>query len=445
MTIQLPEKVKFIIDTLTDAGFEAYAVGGCVRDSILGRIPGDWDITTSAAPDQVKHLFAKTVDTGIQHGTVTVLEGKEGFEVTTYRIDGEYQDKRHPTEVIFTQNLIEDLRRRDFTINAMAYNETEGLIDVFGGIEDLNKKVIRCVGSPNDRFTEDALRMMRAVRFASQLGFTIEKHTKEAISKLSSNLAQISAERIQVELVKLLVSDHPEQMRVVYETGMSRVFLPEFDRMMETPQNNLYHCYNVGEHSIVAMQNIGNDKILRLTMLLHDVAKPVCCKVDQEGIYHFYGHPSEGAKLAREILKRLKFDNETIDRVSALVLWHDDRPTLREGSVRRAIHRIGLEQYPALFEVKRADTLAKNHYKRQEKLGFIDLYEQLYQEIVEKHQCLTLKDLAVTGNDLIAIGMKPGKEIGESLNRLLMHVLEHPEDNTTEILINLVKTQQKFE
>lgn len=281
MTIQLPEKVKFIIDTLTDAGFEAYAVGGCVRDSILGRIPGDWDITTSAAPDQVKHLFAKTVDTGIQHGTVTVLEGKEGFEVTTYRIDGEYQDKRHPTEVIFTQNLIEDLRRRDFTINAMAYNETEGLIDVFGGIEDLNKKVIRCVGSPNDRFTEDALRMMRAVRFASQLGFTIEKHTKEAISKLSSNLAQISAERIQVELVKLLVSDHPEQMRVVYETGMSRVFLPEFDRMMETPQNNLYHCYNVGEHSIVAMQNIGNDKILRLTMLLHDVAKPVCCKVDQ--------------------------------------------------------------------------------------------------------------------------------------------------------------------
>lgn len=445
MTIQLPEKVKCIIDTLTDAGFEAYAVGGCVRDSILGRTPGDWDITTSAAPHQVKHLFAKTVDTGIQHGTVTVLEGKEGFEVTTYRIDGEYQDKRHPKEVIFTQNLIEDLKRRDFTINAMAYNETEGLIDVFGGIEDLKKKVIRCVGSPEDRFTEDALRMMRAVRFAAQLGFTIEKRTKEAISKLSSNLAQISAERIQVELVKLLVSDHPEQMRTVYETGMSQVFLPEFDQMMETPQNNLYHCYNVGEHSIVAMQNIRKDKILRLTMLLHDVAKPVCCKVDQEGIYHFYGHPSEGAKMAKEILKRLKFDNETIDRVSALVLWHDDRPTLRESSVRRAIHRIGLEQYPALFEVKRADALAKNQYKRQEKLGFIDLYEHLYQEIMDKRQCLTLKELAVTGNDLIAIGMKPGKGIGEMLNRLLMHVLEHPEDNTTEILLNLVKTQQKFE
>lgn len=445
MTIQLPEKVKCIIDTLADAGFEAYAVGGCVRDSILGRTPGDWDITTSAAPHQVKHLFAKTVDTGIQHGTVTILEGKEGFEVTTYRIDGEYQDKRHPKEVIFTQNLIEDLKRRDFTINAMAYNETEGLIDVFGGIEDLKKKVIRCVGSPEDRFTEDALRMMRAVRFAAQLGFTIEKRTKEAISKLSSNLAQISAERIQVELVKLLVSDHPEQMLTVYETGMSQVFLPEFDRMMETPQNNLYHCYNVGEHSIVAMQNIRKDKILRLTMLLHDVAKPVCCKVDQEGIYHFYGHPSEGAKMAKEILKRLKFDNETIDRVSALVLWHDDRPTLRESSVRRAIHRIGLEQYPALFEVKRADALAKNQYKRQEKLGFIDLYERLYQEIMDKRQCLTLKDLAVTGNDLIAIGMKPGKGIGEMLNRLLMHVLEHPEDNTTEILLNLVKTQQKFE
>lgn len=445
MTIQLPTKVKFIIDTLMQAGFEAYAVGGCVRDSILGRTPGDWDITTSASPYQVKQLFAKTIDTGIQHGTVTVMEGKEGFEVTTYRIDGEYEDARHPKEVIFTSSLIEDLKRRDFTINAMAYNETEGLIDAFGGLEDIEKKVIRCVGNPVDRFTEDALRMMRAVRFAAQLGFTIEEQTRAAIPALALNLAKISAERIQVELVKLLVSDHPEEMRTVYETGMTRVFLPEFDRMMETPQNNLHHCYNVGEHSIVAMQNIRKDKVLRLTMLLHDVAKPVCRKVDEEGIYHFYGHPVEGAKMARTILRRLKFDNDTINRVTALITWHDDRPTLREPSIRRAIHQIGLEQYPALFEVKRADTLAKNNYKREEKLGFIDTYERIYQEIMDKHQCLTLKDLAITGKDLIGLGMKPGKEMGEILDSLLMHVLEHPEDNTSEILRNMVKTKQKSE
>ena len=296
MKIELPGKVKYIIDTLICAGYEAYAVGGCIRDSILGRVPGDWDITTSASPLQVKQLFPKTVDTGILHGTVTVLEGGEGFEVTTYRIDGEYEDQRHPCEVTFTSDLLEDLKRRDFTVNAMAYNEAQGLIDEFGGIEDLKNQVIRCVGEPAHRFTEDALRMMRAVRFAAQLGFTIEKHTKMAISQLAPDLGKISAERIQAELVKLLVSDHPEEMRTVYETGMSRVFLPEFDEMMHTPQNNRYHRYNVGEHTILAMQNIRPDKILRLTMLLHDVGKPACKTADENGIYHFFGHPTEGAR-----------------------------------------------------------------------------------------------------------------------------------------------------
>ena len=323
MTIQLPGKVKFIINTLIQAGYEAYAVGGCIRDSILGRTPGDWDITTSASPQQVKELFPKTVDTGIQHGTVTVLEGSEGFEVTTYRIDGEYEDQRHPKEVVFTANLLEDLKRRDFTINAMAYNETEGLIDAFHGMEDIHRQVIRCVGNPMHRFTEDALRMMRAVRFAAQLGFTIEEQTKTAISALASSLAKISAERIQAELVKLLISDHPEEMRTVCELGMSRVFLPEFDAMMETPQNNRYHRHNVGEHSILAMQNIRKDKILRLTMLLHDVGKPVCKTVDENGIYHFYGHPAEGAKIAKTILRRLKFDNDTIRKVTNLIAWHE--------------------------------------------------------------------------------------------------------------------------
>lgn len=445
MTIQLPGKVKFIINALIQAGYEAYAVGGCIRDSILGRTPGDWDITTSASPQQVKELFPKTVDTGIQHGTVTVLEGSEGFEVTTYRIDGEYEDQRHPKEVVFTANLLEDLKRRDFTINAMAYNETEGLIDAFHGMKDIRRQVIRCVGNPMHRFTEDALRMMRAVRFAAQLGFTIEEQTKTAISALAPSLAKISAERIQAELVKLLVSDHPEEMRTVCELGMSRVFLPEFDAMMETPQNNRYHRHNVGEHSILAMQNIRKDKILRLTMLLHDVGKPVCKTVDENGIYHFYGHPAEGAKIAKTILRRLKFDNDTIRKVTNLIAWHDDRPSLKEPSVRRAIHRVGLEQYPDLFEVKRADTLAKNNYRRREKLELIDEYEAMYQAILEKEQCLELKDLAVNGLDMMELGLERGKEIGVTLNRLLMHVLEVPEDNTREILMNLVKTEQKSE
>lgn len=439
MVIQLPEKVKYMIDTLMEAGYEAYAVGGCIRDSILGRKPGDWDITTSASPMQVKQLFKKTIDTGIQHGTVTVMISGEGFEVTTYRIDGEYEDGRHPKEVRFTASLLEDLKRRDFTINAMAYNEKDGLVDAFSGKQDLERKVIRCVGNPKERFEEDALRMMRAVRFAAQLGFSIEEGTKEAITELSDNLAKVSAERIQVELVKLLVSNHPGEFMTAYETGLTRVFLPEFDAMIDTPQNNRHHCYNVGKHTIEAVKNSPPDKIIRLTMLLHDVAKPVCKSIDEEGIYHFYGHPAKGAQMAKEILKRLKFDNDTIRKVCALIKSHDDMPPLEPKAIRRAIFRTGLEQYPALFAVKRADALGKNQYQRAEKLAYIEGYQKLYEEILEKQQCLALKDLAVTGKDLIDAGMKPGKELGETLEEMLEHVLEYPEDNQKEILMNKIK------
>lgn len=439
MVIQLPEKVKYMIDTLMEAGYEAYAVGGCIRDSILGRKPGDWDITTSASPMQVKQLFKKTIDTGIQHGTVTVMISGEGFEVTTYRIDGEYEDGRHPREVRFTASLLEDLKRRDFTINAMAYNEKDGLVDAFSGKQDLERKVIRCVGNPKERFEEDALRMMRAVRFAAQLGFSIEEGTKDAITELSDNLAKVSAERIQVELVKLLVSNHPGEFMTAYETGLTRVFLPEFDAMIDTPQNNKHHCYNVGKHTIEAVKNSPPDKIIRLTMLLHDVAKPVCKSIDEEGIYHFYGHPAKGAQMAKEILKRLKFDNDTIRKVCALIKSHDDMPPLEPKAIRRAIFRTGLEQYPALFAVKRADALGKNQYQRAEKLAYIEGYQKLYEEILEKQQCLALKDLAVTGKDLIDVGMKPGKELGETLEKMLEHVLEYPEDNQKEILMNKIK------
>lgn len=435
MRIQLPEKVITIINRLSEAGFEAYAVGGCVRDTVLKRTPEDWDITTSAKPEQVKALFKRTIDTGILHGTVTVMLDKEGFEVTTYRIDGEYEDNRHPKNVVYTASLLEDLKRRDFTINAMAYNETEGLVDAFGGMEDLKNGVIRCVGNPIHRFNEDALRMLRAVRFAAQLGFSIEEDTKKAIITLAENLSKISSERIQTELVKLLTSDHPEEMRTIYETGISKVIFPEFDCMMEEEQKNPHHCYTVGEHTIHALCNVPSDKILRLTMLLHDVAKPSCRTEDEAGIYHYYGHPKAGAEMAEKFFRRLKFDCDTMEKVCRLITWHDDNPPLEEAAIRRAVHRVGTEQYPALFAVKRADILAQSDYNRAEKLAYVDSYEKLYQDIMEKKQCLTLKELAVNGRDLMEAGVPPGKQIGETLNRLLELVLEDPDKNTKEYLL----------
>lgn len=438
MKMILPEKVNFIINTLQKHGFEGYAVGGCVRDAMLSRVPQDWDITTSAKPEQVKALFRHTIDTGIQHGTVTVMLDHEGFEVTTYRIDGEYEDARHPKEVQFTSNLLEDLKRRDFTINAMAYNEKDGLVDAFNGLGDLERGVIRCVGVAEERFTEDALRMLRAVRFAAQLGFEIEDKTRTAIGKLAPNLAKVSAERIQIELVKLLTSAHPEEIRTAWETGLTRVFLPEFDAMMDTKQQNPHHKFSVGEHTIVGLQNIAADKVLRLTMLLHDVAKPLCKTTDADGIDHFYGHVEKGAEMAKAILRRLKFDNDTTNRVSRLVACHDHMPALTEKSVRRAIFKNGVEQYPALFEVKCADVLAQSEYQREEKLEAISTYRSVYQDIMDKKQCLAIKDLAVSGADLIALGMSPGKEIGEVLKRLLDMVLENPKLNTKEKLIQQV-------
>ena len=438
MKIVLPEKVTYIIDTLAEQGFEAYAVGGCVRDTMIGRIPMDWDITTSAKPEQVKALFHHTIDTGIQHGTVTVMIDHEGFEVTTYRIDGEYEDARHPKEVQFTSNLLEDLKRRDFTINAMAYNDKDGLVDAFDGVGDLERGVIRCVGVAVERFTEDALRMLRAVRFAAQLGFTIEDATREAIVSLAPNIAKVSAERIQIEMVKLLTSKHPDKLRTAYETGLTAVFLPEFDVMMRTPQNNPHHCYSVGEHTLHALMEIEPDKVARITMLLHDVAKPVCRTTDDDGVDHFYGHPQEGSLMAKKILRRLKFDNDTTDRVCRLILCHDDNPPLQERAVRRAVCRNSVDQYPALFAVKRADTLAQSTYEREEKLQYLKEYEAVYNQIMAEKQCLSIKELAVTGTDLIAAGMKPGKVIGETLKELLEYVLENPEANTKEKLMEQV-------
>ena len=439
MQINLPSKVNTIIQTLQNSGFEAYAVGGCVRDSFLHKKPNDWDITTSAKPLEVKKIFKRTVDTGIQHGTVTVLLGNDSFEITTYRIDGLYEDSRHPQNVLFTSNLEEDLKRRDFTINAMAYNNEKGLIDIFDGIGDLEKGVIRAVGDPRERFSEDALRIMRAVRFAAQLGYKIEEQTLSAITQLADTLEKISAERIQVELTKLIESPNPEFLRIAYMNGITKVIMPEFDAMMKTDQNNIHHMYTVGEHTLKAMSSIRKDRVLRLTMLLHDIGKPMCKTTDDEGTLHFYGHQNVSAKMSKEILRRLKFDNDTSQKVVRLVQFHDYWIEETKKAVRKAVYKIGEDVFPLLFEVKRADYAAQSEYKRTEKLEYIDRIEALYQEVIADNDCLSLKNLQISGKDLIDMGMKPGKEIGELLEGLLQEVLEEPEKNQRERLLSIAK------
>lgn len=439
MRIQLPAKVHNIINTLEEAGYEAYAVGGCIRDCVLGRTPDDWDITTSAKPEEIKCLFPRTVDTGIKHGTVTVLLGGEGFEVTTYRIDGAYEDGRHPTEVTFTASLKEDLRRRDFTINAMAYNDRSGLADLYGGLSDIEKQVIRCVGDAEERFEEDALRMLRAVRFSAKLGYRIEESTGEAIKALAPNLQKISAERIQVELVKLVTSPHPDYLRTAYELGITAQILPEFDLCMKTPQRHKHHCYDVGEHILHSMLGVEPDKVLRLGMLFHDIGKPQTLTVDPDGTTHNKRHPFEGEKITRKVMRRLKFDNDTIDKVTKLVLYHDYDIAATEAGVRRAVNRMGEDIFAMIFTVRRADIAAQSDYMRKEKLEKVAYIEALYREITARKDAVTLKDLAISGNDLIAEGMPPGRQIGETLSALLERVLDDPSLNTKENLLKLYK------
>lgn len=439
MKIALPRKVMMIINNLQLHGYEAYAVGGCVRDSILAKRPEDWDITTSARPEEIKRLFRRTVDTGIEHGTVTVLLGKDMFEVTTYRIDGAYEDSRHPKEVQFTNRLEEDLRRRDFTINAMAYNDEVRLVDVFGGMKDLNHHLIRCVGDPKERFSEDALRILRAVRFSAQLDFPIETETAGAIRELAPTLEHISAERIQAELVKLLVSAHPERIWDAYELGITKVILPEWDAMVGVEQNTPHHKYDVAEHTIHALKNVKRDKILRLTMLFHDMGKPSMKTTDENGRDHFKGHALVSEEIARRVMHRLKFDNDTIKKVTRLVCYHDYRMEATPKNVRRAMNRIGAELFPYYLAVRMADTKAQSPYRRREKIEDIIAIRELYQEILMNEDCITLRQLAVSGRDLMELGMQPGRELGSMLSQLLEYVIDDPQRNKKEILCGYVK------
>ena len=437
MFMDIPKDVSFIIDELYSHGYEAYAVGGCVRDCILNREPGDWDITTSARPYEVKEIFKRTIDTGIAHGTVTVMLGKNGYEVTTYRVDGAYEDSRHPKSVSFTASLEEDLKRRDFTINAMAYNHRRGLVDIFDGIGDIQRKVIRCVGNPEERFDEDALRILRAVRFSAQLGFEIEDETAAAITKKARSLENISAERIQAELVKLLVSDHPDYIHKAWALGITKVIMPEYDRIVGVAQHTPNHIYTVDVHTLKALKNIEADAILRLTMLIHDFGKPEVKKTKPDGRDIFYRHPEVSAKLAGQILKRLKFDNYTLEHVVRLVQWHGLKYNADEIDVRKALNRVGRDIFNDFLKVQTADVSAKNPAVIDGKLKLLEEKKHIYHQIFDENQCFEIKALAVNGKDLIQAGIAPGPLLGAVLERLLEMVIEDQSLNVKETLLEL--------
>ena len=415
MKIEMPSEVKFIISELESHEYEAFAVGGCIRDSLLGRTPNDWDITTSAKPEEVKEIFHRTVDTGIKHGTVTVLIGKKSFEITTYRVDGAYTDGRHPESVRYSKYLKEDLRRRDFTINAFAYNDEVGLRDEFYGFRDMEWKIIRAVGNAEDRFSEDALRMMRAIRFAAQLGFNIELNTYNAIIKLAPNIKKVSAERIQVELTKTLMSDHPEVTIEYAKTGLFVEILPV-----------LYDTLSgiSAQKTLELLKYVPRMVIMRYAALLR------------------YRTPEE----ARDVLRKLKLDNFTINTVTKLVEYQNDiNDVIEENdiSVREAIHKYGTDLLELMFVFAEADGRMKREYTGFNSRGrnvHLKTIKKLYDEILERGDCVDLYGLAVNGSDLMELGIV-GEQIGETLNWLLHIVMENPALNNKNTLISFVENR----
>ena len=427
MKLLLPPKVKMILGILSENGYEAYVVGGCVRDSILARNPSDWDITTSAKPEDVCRIFHRTVGTGLKHGTVTVLIGDEQFEVTTYRGTAGHSEENTP-------DLVQDLLHRDFTINAMAYNDKSGLVDIVDGMNDLQRKVVRCVGEPDDRFDEDPLRILRAFRFAAETGFSIDRNTADRIPYFADRLRNVSGERIRDELVKILVSRNPEYWMELYKTGITAAVMPEFDLCMETPQNTPHHFYDVGTHTVKTLMAIEPDRILRLTMLMHDFGKPAMRFHDRLGRDHFKGHAAKSADIARDIMKRLRFDRETINKVCKLIYYHDYRPEPVPKAVRKAVYLIGPELFPLYIKVQWADNCGKSLYKRKEKQERVTRVARVYEQIMAEKPCLSRKELAINGEDLRELGIR-GRETGDILESALLMVLDEPEMNNREVLL----------
>ena len=449
LKIEIPSGANEIIHSLQNNGYEAFLVGGCVRDSILGRPIHDYDITTSATPDEMMEVFKdkRIIETGLQHGTITIVIDGEGFECTTYRIDGNYSDSRRPDSVTFTRSLKEDLKRRDFTINAMAYNDEVGLIDPFNGMEDIEHYKIRCVGRAEDRFSEDALRILRAIRFASQLGFVVDSDVSLNIHKMYKNLENISIERINSEFCKIALSSE-----FYIQIGLFRevfsLFIPEIKDMFGFQQNNPYHIYDVWNHTVHAVQAYSCDceedlnpidLITSLAVFFHDIGKPHCYQDGEDGIRHFKGHGRVSADMTDKIMKRLRFDNDTREKVVELVYYHDATFEVGKKYIKRWLNKIGEEQFRRLLNVRRADIKAQADINQGTRLQKIDNIGYILEEVLQDDECFSLKDLAVNGKDLITIGYKPGKEIGEVLNNLLDSVISGEYINEKEKLLEIAE------
>lgn len=438
----LPQTVQAILYRLEQAGFAAYAVGGCVRDLLLRRTPRDWDITTAAQPRQVMELFAPhAAATGLRHGTVTVRQDGESFEVTTFRADGVYSDHRHPDSVRFASVLSEDLARRDFTIGAMAMDRHGTVIDLYGGQDDLQRGILRCVGEPEKRFEEDALRIMRALRFAAELDFTMEEKTEHAMRCAREALKYIAPERLRAEMDRLLCGVAAERILLTYPDIIG-VFLPEILPTLGLDQRNEHHCYDVWSHTAHAVAAAPPEPLLRWTLLLHDLGKAKCFTVDDDGVGHFYGHGKISVTLARQITRRLRFDNDTRSRIVQLVDWHDrDIPRTRK-SLRRGLNALGEEGLRQLIAVKRADNAAQAPAFFQPVQRELDRAEEIVAELLAEDACFSLKQLAVNGHDMLALGLA-GTDIGQMLRFLLEQVLEEQLPNDRQILLFAAKKQMK--
>ena len=424
MRINLPDNAKYIIEKLQNAGYECYAVGGCVRDSLRGVEPNDWDFTTSALPDDIERVFADhpTVTVGKQFGTIAVILDGMSYEITTYRVDGGYSDARHPDEVSFSSSLCDDLARRDFSINAMAYNDRDGLIDLYGGRSDMGFGVIRCVGEPEQRFSEDALRILRALRFAAMLGYSIEQRTAEAILKQRRLLADISAERVRDELLKLLCGEKVDFILRRYRSVIA-VVIPELMGTFDFDQHNKHHNRDVYRHIVASVRNIEPDPLLRMTMLFHDIGKPLAQTVDKKGEYHYRNHPQIGAAMTREILRRLCLPNHFIDDVCTLIRYHDVRFEPDTVQLKQFLKQLGPEYMKRLYKIQRADIMAQSSYMRDEKLRKLGaVYTELLR-ILESGECYSLRMLGISGADLLHLGYRSGKQIGEMLESALDQVI----------------------
>ena len=423
--MDIPQYAATVLERLEHHGFEAYVVGGCVRDSLMGRTPKDWDVCTNALPQEVLRVFRKfhVIKTGLKHGTVTVMVDHQPVEVTTFRIDGAYTDNRHPDSVNFVSRVGEDLARRDFTINAMAYNPRRGLVDAFGGREDLDARAIRCVGEPDERFHEDGLRILRALRFAARYDFNIETETAHSIRRNRHLLANVSAERIFTELKGILAGEGVLSMLLGFPEVFA-IIIPEIQPAIGFPQKNPYHCFDVWTHTAYAVAAAPADEPLRLVMLLHDLGKPAHHSVGEDGRAHFYGHPETGAQMAREILLRLKSDNATLERAVVLVREHDIVWPTTPAGMRRLIGRIGAENVRLLFDVRRADLAAHSEFAKEKDAGAIRAAYLLFEDVLDSTPAFTVKDLPVNGADLMALGMQPGPAMRCVLERLLAEMQE---------------------